>query len=277
MGASRSVHNGTFAAAYYGVGALAVAGYSDYVSKDFVAEQGQAFFEKLLEVDESTGLGNNVTGDALSAPIKDPSEDGSFFLFGAQNLTLMNADLINPSWETGDIAGWDYDGDGRVITKLECYKPVQGKFMGLISTGMGFTTQTGELSQKFCIPKDKTELRVRWRFLSEEFLEFCGSQFQDVFKATIESDTNELDVEHVWVDSLCPANECTGCGDHFVGMDPACVSFDVGGVHTTPWRESAVDVTAFAGKGPVTLRLYASDAGDSIYDTVILLDDIRFQ
>jgi hypothetical protein len=277
LGGCRSLYNGSFAASFFAAGAIAVAGYTDQVTENFAFEQGTLMFEKLMERDEDTGEGLNLTGDALGDPIPDPETDGSLRLFGALNLDIMNASLINPSWETGTPSGWDRDGDGRAITKLGCYAPVQGKFMGLISTGMGFTSQTGELSQAFCIPQDKTELAVRWRFLSEEFTEFCGSQFQDTFKATLESADGEMTVEHVWVDSLCHTNECSDCGQHYVGMNEACVSFDVGDVWTTPWREAVVDVSAFAGQGPVTIRLFASDQGDSIYDTVILLDDIRIK
>jgi len=277
LGGCRTLFNGTFAAAFFGAGAVSVAGFTDHITENFAFEQGSLFFETLMERDEDTGEGKNLSGDALGDPIQDPQEDGKMMLFGAMNLDIMEASLINPSWETGTPSGWDRDGDGRAITKLGCYAPVQGKFMGLISTGMGFTSQTGELSQSFCIPQDKTELAVRWRFLSEEFTEFCGSQFQDTFKATLESADGEMTVEHVWVDSLCHTNECSDCGEHYVGMNEACVSFDVGDVHTTPWREAVVDITPFAGKGPVTIRLFATDQGDSIYDTAILLDDIRIK
>ncbi|MBR57759.1 MAG: hypothetical protein CMH54_06845 [Myxococcales bacterium] len=280
MGACRTIMNGTLAAAFFANGAVSIAGFSDYVTESFVKEQGTYLFEQLLLKNEDTGQGINLTGDVLPGSIEDPETGGKFWLFGAQNLSIMNADLVNPSWENGGIAGWDQDGDGRVISQLGCYAPVQGKYMGLLSTGLGFTKQTGELSQRFCIPKDKTELRVRWRFMSEEFPDFCGSIFQDEFRATLESDLGEMDVVNVWVDSLCQPSLCPfteACGIHYVGLDQACVAFDQGDVWTTPWREAVVDVTPFAGQGPTTLRLFASDQGDSIYDTVILVDDIRFK
>ena len=280
LGACRTMMNGTLAAAFFANGAISIAGYSDYVTESFVEEQGTYLFSELLLKNEDTGQGINQTGDVLPGSIEDPDTGGKFWMFGAQNLSIMNADLVNPSWENGGIAGWDHDGDGRVISQLGCYAPVQGKYMGLLSTGLGFTKQTGELSQRFCIPKDKTELRIRWRFMSEEFPDFCGSIFQDEFRATLEGDLGEMDVVNVWVDSLCQPSLCPfteACGIHYVGLDQACVAFDQGDVWTTPWREAVIDITPFAGEGPTILRLFASDQGDSIYDTVILLDDIRFK
>ena len=34
---------------------------------------------------------------------------------------------------------------------------------------------------------------------------------------------------------------------------------------------------ALAGAGAVTLRFFATDKGDSIYDTAILLDTVKFK
>ena len=55
---------------------------------------------------------------------------------------------------------------------------------------------------------------------------------------------------------------------------PADVSFDKGDVHKTGWVSQAVDVTALAGTSGV-LRFGAEDVGDSIYDSVILVDRVR--
>ena len=154
--------------------------------------------------------------------------------------------------------------------------------MGLISTGLGFTKQTGELSQVYCIPQDKTEMRIRWRFLSEEFREFCGTQYQDTFHATLTVNEGTVDeavitIKKAMVDDLCHPEDCSGCGNQYDLLEEACIAFDQGGVWATRWQETPVDVSAFAGAGPVTLRLFTTDAGDSIFDTAILLDDIRFK
>ena len=154
--------------------------------------------------------------------------------------------------------------------------------MGLISTGLGFTQASGELSQEFCIPEGISQIRVSWRFLSEEFREYCGFAYQDTFHATLtlnEGQSNEqiISIQKSTVDSLCYPEDCSGCGDQFGGLEEACVAFDQGGVWATPWRETVADISAFAGAGPVVLRFFATDIGDSGFDTAILLDDIRFE
>jgi hypothetical protein len=57
---------------------------------------------------------------------------------------------------------------------------------------------------------------------------------------------------------------------------PSDVSFDQGDVYNTAWQKAEVTVSALVG-GPVTIKFFLTDAGDSIYDTVVLLDKIEFK
>jgi len=148
--------------------------------------------------------------------------------------------------------------------------------MGLISTGMGFTPQVGELYQTFCVPEDKFEMSFYWKFYSEEFKEWCGSSYQDTFQGTLEGDEGMITFVDANVDALCPPEECFGCGGQYDGLIQSDVIFDQGGVWNTHWRKASNNVQALAGAGAVTLRFFSTDMGDSIYDTVILLDTIKF-
>ena len=47
--------------------------------------------------------------------------------------------------------------------------------MGIISTGLGFTTTTGKIFQSFRVENNQSTLTVKWNFLSEEFLEYINS------------------------------------------------------------------------------------------------------
>ncbi len=43
----------------------------------------------------------------------------------------------------------------------------------------------------------------------------------------------------------------------------------------TPWQKTCVDITALAGSGKkAELSFFATDKGDSIFDTVILIDEV---
>lgn len=270
LGACSSLWNGSLARELYGAGAKAVVGYSGVVSSAFAMDRGLDFFKNMLESELSAG--------AAVVSKQDPDHEGSFFrLFGASNLSINDADIINPDFEKGNSIGWDIQGDGRVISQFGAALPVLGKFMGIISTGMGYTVQTGELRQTFCIPAGKTQLTFYWKFYSEEFVEWCGSEYQDTFQASIQGEQGTLSTVDVRVDDLCPANQCSGCGSKAVPLEPSDLSFDQGDVHNTQWQQSTANVSAFAANGPVTLKFFTTDAGDSIYDTAILVDSLKFE
>ncbi len=270
LGGCRTLYSGTLAGALFAVGAKAIAGYTDYVTSSFASEMGKSWFDAMLTDREASGT-------AITLPVSDPANPkGQFALFGGKNVVITDSDILNAGFEKGDITGWNVDGDGRVVSQLGISVPVGGKFMGILSTGLGYTQQTGELNQSFCIPDGKSEVTMYWKFFSEEFVEWCGSIYQDAFQATLESDNGQLTLVDVNVDDLCAASECSGCGGQYVGLIPADVSFDQGGVYNTAWQSLTTSVGALAGAGPVTLRLFTTDAGDSIYDTVILVDSIQF-
>ncbi|MFT7624251.1 MAG: hypothetical protein ACI9WU_003438 [Myxococcota bacterium] len=270
LGGCRTLFSGTLAGALFGVGAKAVAGYTDYVTSAFASEQGKAWFGAMLEDREASGT-------AMLLPVSDPANPaGQFALFGGSNVVITDSEILNAGFEKGDITGWNVDGDGRVVSQLGISIPVGGKFMGILSTGLGYTQQTGELNQSFCIPEGVNEMTLYWKFFSEEFLEWCGSIYQDTFQATLESNAGKISLVDVTVDDLCGAAECAGCGGQYVGLIPGDVSFDQGGVYNTSWQVMSQNVSTLAGEGPVTLRLFTTDAGDSIYDTVVLVDSIQF-
>ncbi|MBM4388129.1 MAG: hypothetical protein FJ088_10355, partial [Deltaproteobacteria bacterium] len=68
-----------------------------------------------------------------------------------------------------------------------------------------------------------------------------------------------------------------GCGGKYVGLTPSDVQFDQGDTHKTEWQKSVTDVKNLAYLGPVTLSFFCTDKGDSIYDTVVLVDGMKFE
>jgi hypothetical protein len=272
LGSCRSMWNGSLALELIAAGAKAVLGYSGYVTSAFAYEQATKFFSTLIQ-------GPALTGDALSVPaIEDPANPGTKLrMLGAANLNVTDSDLVGASWEKGNLTGWNKEGDGRVIERLGITVPPDGKFMATISTGMGYTPQTGEINQMFCIPPDKVEMCFFWKFFSEEFVEYCGSIFQDTFEATVEGEEGIITAVSASVDDLCPPEQCVGCGSQFEGLSPADVMFDIGDVWMTTWRKSCINIMALAGQGAVTLRFFCTDKGDSIFDTVVLIDAVEFK
>jgi hypothetical protein len=184
--------------------------------------------------------------------------------------------MVNSKFEDG-VLGWTRSGDGRVISQLGTVMPTEGNYMGIISTGLGYTTQTGSITQSFNLPSNASQLKISWNFLSEEFLEYIGSQFQDRFQVVLDVEgTGEVVLFSKTIDGIAAdfgaSKENPG---NLIAVSPGIV-FDKGDVYMTGWQSSTFDISAHKGKC-VTLILRCTDVGDSIYDTAILLDQISIE
>ncbi|MCO4763274.1 MAG: hypothetical protein KC502_17285, partial [Myxococcales bacterium] len=220
---------------------------------------------------------------AISGAQLDPKYKSYMRMLG----NAKDSSLLNPSWDLGKPTGWKKLGDGRVISRLGGTVPVAGKFMGIISTGLGFTTQTGSLEQPFCVPKGSKEMCYYWKFYSEEFIEFCGSSYMDRFTAQLVGAKGKITMTDVWIDPLCPY-DCGGkvactpgspsckCGKQWKTLTKSDVSFDKGDVHMTPWQKECKDVSPFEGSR-VNLKFFCTDVGDSIYDSAVLIDEVTIK
>jgi hypothetical protein len=279
-GSCQGAANTTLADAFFERGAGTFFGYDGVVHSDFAeVAAGQLFSELASDLD--------TTGTAFAAilPVTDPSApNASILRLGAADLAY-SPDLRNGSFESGTLAGWERDGDARVIQKLGGFAPQTGEFMGIISTGLGFTTASGAIEQGFCLDPAAASLRFDWNFSSEELVEYCFTQFDDPFVVELVVNPGQVDEEAIElfrqdVDSVCDDVQPTklyfdqsapGC---FAGAGNDCL------VHSTGWRAADLDLSAIAatdGGEPVVLRFSNTDSADSIFDSAVLLDRIEVQ
>lgn len=172
--------------------------------------------------------------------------------------------LLNGDFDYGNMNAWTKTGDGRVITSLGPLRPTQGNFMGIVSTGLGYTESYGSIIQEFYV-SDETKLSVKWNFLSEEFMEYVGTVYQDYLKISIIDDKGE----HI----LRKTNIDTFASQHNLEYVSPQISFDDGDVYMTGWGKSTYDISAYQGKY-VTLVIESGDVGDSVFDSATLLDEI---
>lgn len=260
MSICRGTWNGTLAQAFLSQGAGSYLGYSDYVAVSFCKAHGPPLLQTLLEPEKTMA-------DAFTPGQKETdASPAEFMLYGAGDLALDPARLNDGGFESGSIGqSWLPWGDARIIPYLGEFSPQEGALMGIISTGLGFTTSSGSVSQTFCLGADAKAVAFDWNFISEEFVEYCGSIYQDYFTVSIEDldAGGSTQLFSTWVDALC--------GDVF----PVGFSFDQGDAHATGWRKANLALPAGYGGHKVRLTFAASDVGDSIYDTAILIDDIR--
>ncbi len=278
LGGCRTLYNGTLAISLIASGARTVLGYSNRVTSEFAYRSGYDFFFNLM-------MRTLTTGESWAGGAADPDNPASFFrLFGALEMTVKGVEILNPGFETSDTSAWVTDGDGRVISRLGETKPIAGKFMGIISTGLGFTDKTGTISQTFCIPAGASELVFYWKYYSEEFHEFCGTAYQDAFEAKLTTkDGTEYPVVNIKVDDLCAADDgkCQEgqCGAQYVGLEPSDIDFDRGDTHMTAWQKATFALDGFDTERntPVTISFYCTDKGDSIFDTAVLVDSVSFR
>ncbi len=270
-------------------GAGAYLGFSGSVSSRFAHEQ-------VLELVRQLAFELASVGDGLSSA-SDPYHQAAsrWQLWGESELRFFTGP-INLSFEQG-LTGWKVKGDGRAITQLglapHTQTPTHGSKMAIISTGLGFTDTLGMIQQTFRVPESASTLSFDWNFLSEEFLEFIGSEFQDRLTVSLlsaESDEEVLlDLAIDKVAAKFGARYCESeierCeaerGQLIRGWDfdtgVQYLKFDVGDVWYTGWqRFEAFDISRFRGQR-VTLRFLATDVSDDVLDTAVLIDNIRIE
>lgn len=262
-GSCCSAYNTTMAYAFLGIGAQTYFGYTNSVQASFEYNMARQLFPRLIGQ-------NMTTGNAFTPDQHDGSDPAAYFVLVGNTNLRYKLGFVNGDFEEGNLNGFITDGDGRVITQLSYIEPYDGYYMGIISTGLGYTEAQGSISQTFCLPDNPNlTLSFNWNFLSEEFMEYVGSQYQDYFKVLL---VDQNGTEHTLFSKSI--DEITG-GYELTHVSPEIV-FDRGDVYGTGWLSLDLDLSAYAGQS-VTLIFAASDIGDSIYDTAILLDNITIE
>ena len=182
-----------------------------------------------------------------------------------ESIGPVQSSLINGNFETGDLTGWEMSGAADVVDSFGPISPYEGDSMAMISSGNGaIGDASSALEQSFTVPADATKLVIHYNFVSEEYPEFVGSQYNDVFYATLHTPDGSIEIAFEEVNSAnfeAVSGIPCGSGDCTWGQ--------------TGWLQASVDVSEWAGTDD-TLTLTVHDVGDTIYDTVVLLDDITF-
>lgn len=231
-------------------------------------------FNPFLGSSGTTGGNIVVDGDTVTADIilttLPPPELGTF-----PGVSVSLHGIRNGGFELCNLSNWGLTGIGRAIRRLESsavtITPTEGRCMADISTETEAVGEIGSaLVQQFIVPAGAQTLRFDVNFVSEEFPEWVNEGYDDAFVARIRpSDGDWEDIVRVSVDNSGGYALIGDC--NFPGGDNTCGQ--------TGWREASIDLSDYAGTDtPITVELLFSsiDQGDDIFDTHVLIDNIRF-
>lgn len=165
-----------------------------------------------------------------------------------------------------------------------------------MSTG-GDHFQSCTVTKTMVVPDGVTELVISYDFASQEYPEYVGSAYNDIFTAIIQGEydyivnraVNSIALDNDWADlsgdAATAANVTTSAdagynstGQKYDGHLKWGTSED-----TTPRGDAADDMAGTVARYPVesgatiTLLLTVSDVADAYWDTVAVIDYITFQ
>ncbi len=193
---------------------------------------------------------------------------GSSLLIGSARLDVFEA-VFNGSFEIGDLSEWKVSGTASSIKQLASLAPVAGNRMALVSTGGGVETT---MTKSITIQPGVTELPIEftYNFLTAEYPDYIGGEWDDLLKITLtlpDGTVQELvstsvkEAEFTLVDGLAFNDGNSDQGDDTVGQ--------------TGFKTISMSIPVTEGQGEYSIHI--SDQGDGLYDSAILIDNIRFK
>ena len=189
---------------------------------------------------------------------------------GAGRLDLFEA-VFNGSFEIDDLSEWSKTGTASSLSSLGSLVPVDRnghkKRFGYVSTGPAADYVSSRLSQTLQIQNGVSSIPITfdYNFITEEYPEFVGSIYDDALTITLQTPSGNTVI--LATESVNGSSFSSIGGIDFPGGDNT--------VGMTGWKSSTVNVPVSEGAGKY--QIFIEDAGDDIYDSVVLIDNIRFK
>lgn len=184
---------------------------------------------------------------------------------GKGRVDLFEA-VFNGSFED-DVNGWSVTGTAGAFPNLGAIAATHRTRMGFVSSGPDNAQVQTTMEQKFTIQPDVTSFVIKfdYDFVTEEWPEFVGTAFNDNMRITLikpDGTTADLAFESVNGSAFTAVG-----GINFPGGDST--------VGHTGFKPVSMTVPVTAGPG--VYRIVVRDEGDGIYDSNVLIDNIRFK
>lgn len=301
LGFPFSLSGGTLLAEFLAAGANTVVGTTTHTSPEAAEESGERILDHLVE--------EETTAADLLPPAGTAYSDHKWRYAGAGNVKLFVSGLLNSDFAQGNLDGWKRTGDARILSQWCGETPDLSKKMLLLSTGLAFTVQTGEISQEFCLSPDKLVFESYYNFISHEFTESCGEIYEDRLEMFLEDEDGQKvylastqKENFIGLHALCPCNagicgaceQCGSpdcdCGELYhpeVGVEltqwPEECWFDLeayGPAFKSGWRHTGeVSLSSLAGglDRPIRIVVRVSDVESSKGNTTVLVDSIQLK
>lgn len=265
-GSCRSMYNNSMSSVFIGNGAKTYTGYTEYVLSSYAKNTAIKYWESLIS-SKTTSEAFNDTVAAHGSNDGGADNPAYIRMAGSSDLVISAEGILNGTFEEGNINGWTEAGDVRVIPYLGPLSPPEGVYMSIISTGLGSILDSDSyIEQTFCIPAGATTLSFDYNVVSEEPMEWVGTQYDDQFQVSLVTQNGTTVIAYESINSS--AWTSVGGIDFFGGDDTTFM---------TGWKHVTFDVSALAGTEPVTLIFNTWDLGDSIYDTAALIDNVKIE
>lgn len=174
--------------------------------------------------------------------------------------------VFNGSFED-DINGWAVKGTVGAVPNLGLILAPNREKMGFISSGPSDTQIQSILEQRFTIQPGVTNFAISFSydFVTEEWPEYTGSIYNDNMRITLvkpDGTTAQLAFESVNGSAFFAVG-----GIDFPGGDQT--------VGHTGFKFVSMNIPVTAGPG--FYRIVVRDEGDGVYDSNVLIDNIRFK
>lgn len=176
-------------------------------------------------------------------------------------------DLItNGNFALG-LFGWQNEGSAPVMSTFGPIGPPTGSVgpFAAPNTGLGDVSALGSITQTFNVPTSRVaSLEVIYNFVTNEFPEFYGTQFNDSFRISLTGPAGTLAIEqsalnnHQFSEYAAVAGLPTNLMDNSTGGQLGWRAFSEPNLALSP--------------GNYTLRIEVRDVTDQIFDSAMLVD-----
>lgn len=290
LGCCKGAYTDDLVNSFITAGASAVLAYSDTVYTAYDYQMSAEILNQMFAghtVSEALSTAKNIygaddlvwghnlweNGNQNFETLKPERAEGRLYGDGSTKIHHM---LNNGNFDStldilfGSLTSWKQYGDARSIFRLAGLTPQSFPKMAIVSSGFGSMNDetTSCIYQTFLVPENVTTIEFSYDVVSEEPMEFVGTEFDDIFQADI-LDTNGNILETLAYESVNTSEWFAIDGIDFPGGDDT--------TYHTRWQTVSSDAIAKYRGQLVVLRFTVQDAGDSIYDTAAIIDSISIK